>query len=195
MLSSQGLDEAEKDQQPVSRDVELLRIRPARDTLSRSRQAAASVTVSLLLFSVARVRRLIEGCRRRNLQRLSTPDGPAAEETIFEGHDISFFDDLEALPSLFQTTNHETSGELLIDFFRYFSKDFNYAHSVISIRSDKGVLPKVQKGWHTDFEFDPELTVRDQHKLCIEVSFPPAPSFAHHPTELNDEGLRRTLSN
>lgn len=106
-----------------------------------------------------------------NLQRLSTPDGPAVEETIFEGHDISFFDDLEALPSLFQTTNHEPSGELLIDFFRYFSKDFNYAHSVISIRSDKGVLPKVQKGWHTDFEFDPELTVRDQHKLCIEDPF------------------------
>lgn len=148
-----------------------------------------------MLFNVARGRRLIEGiswCRRRNLQRLSTPDGPAVEETIFEGHDISFFDDLEALPSLFQTTNHETSGELLIDFFRYFSKDFNYAHSVVSIRSDKGVLPKVQKGWHTDFEFDPELTVRDQHKLCIEVSFPPAPavflsSTHRHPTEPNDE--------
>ncbi|GAA5990496.1 hypothetical protein JCM10908_007400 [Rhodotorula pacifica] len=106
-----------------------------------------------------------------NLQRISTPDGPAVEETIFEGHDISFFDDLETLPSLFQTTNNETSGELLIDFFRYFSKDFNYAHQVISIRSDKGVLPKIQKGWHTDFEFDPELTVRDQHKLCIEDPF------------------------
>ncbi|KAG0654967.1 hypothetical protein C6P46_001306 [Rhodotorula mucilaginosa] len=128
-------------------------------------------TLVLFLKVWTKRRKINNPYRGTNLQRLSTPDGPAVEETIFEGHDISFFDDLDALPSLFQTTNPESSGELLIDFFRYFSKDFNYAHSVVSIRSDKGVLPKVQKGWHTDFEFDPELTVRDQHKLCIEDPF------------------------
>lgn len=51
---------------------------------------------------------------------------------------------------MFQTTNADSAGELLIDFFRYFSKDFGYAHQVISIRSEGGTMPKVQKGWHTD---------------------------------------------
>ncbi|BGP19910.1 hypothetical protein JCM10213_008615 [Rhodosporidiobolus nylandii] len=106
-----------------------------------------------------------------NLQRLPLPTPTALEELTFDGHDISFFDDLDALPSVFQTLNTEPAGELLIDFFRYFAKDFGYAHSVISIKSEKGTVPKVSKGWHTDFEFDPEVIVRDQHKLCIEDPF------------------------
>ncbi|GAA6005322.1 uncharacterized protein JCM10292_005381 [Rhodotorula paludigena] len=106
-----------------------------------------------------------------NLQRLPLPNPSSLEELTYEGHDISFFDDLDALPSVFQTTNADSAGELLIDFFRYFSKDFGYAHQVISIRSEGGTMPKVQKGWHTDFEFDPEVIVRDQHKLCIEDPF------------------------
>lgn len=170
MIYSQSLDEAEKDQQPVSGDAELVRLRPARHSVSRARQAAACPPVRLSQLPRSWTRLADElALPRRNLQRLSSPDGPAAGETMFDGHDISFFDDLDALPSLFQTTNTETSGELLIDFFRYFSKEFNFTHQVVSIRSDKGVLPKLQKGWHVDFEFDPELTVRDQHKLCVEV--------------------------
>ncbi|BGP43292.1 hypothetical protein JCM10449v2_007323 [Rhodotorula kratochvilovae] len=106
-----------------------------------------------------------------NLQRLALPNASALEELTYDGHDISFFDDVEALPSVFQTQNTDSAGELLIDFFRYWSKDFNYVHQVVSIRSEKGTLPKVQKGWHTDFEFDPEVIVRDQHKLCIEDPF------------------------
>ncbi|GAA6058152.1 hypothetical protein JCM3770_001951 [Rhodotorula araucariae] len=106
-----------------------------------------------------------------NLQRLPLANSSSLEELTYDGHDISFFDDIDALPSLFQTQNTDSAGELLIDFFRYWSKDFNYVHQVVSIRSEKGTLPKVQKGWHTDFEFDPEVIVRDQHKLCIEDPF------------------------
>ncbi|GAA5869472.1 hypothetical protein JCM8547_001499 [Rhodosporidiobolus lusitaniae] len=106
-----------------------------------------------------------------NLQRLPLSSSTPLEELTYEGHDISFYDDLDALSSVFQTQNQDTAGELLIDFFRYFSKDFNYNHAVISIRSEAGTLAKVAKGWHTDFEFDPEVIVRDQHKLCIEDPF------------------------
>ncbi|GAA6037661.1 hypothetical protein JCM8097_002272 [Rhodosporidiobolus ruineniae] len=106
-----------------------------------------------------------------NLQRLPLPNSSSLDELTYEGHDISFFDDVDALPSVFQTQNADPAGELLIDFFRYFSKGFEYNHSVVSIRSEGGTLPKVQKGWHTDFEFDPEVIVRDQHKLCIEDPF------------------------
>ncbi|GAA5911140.1 hypothetical protein JCM5296_007500 [Sporobolomyces johnsonii] len=106
-----------------------------------------------------------------NLQRLPLPHPTPLEELTYEGHDISFFDDLELLPSVFQSLNTDSSGELLVDFFRYFAKSFDYAHSVISVRSEKGVLGKEQKGWHTDIEFDPEMIVRDLHKLCIEDPF------------------------
>ncbi|TNY19058.1 hypothetical protein DMC30DRAFT_354500 [Rhodotorula diobovata] len=106
-----------------------------------------------------------------NLQRLPLPGDTQLEELTYEGHDISFYDDVDALPALFQTLNTDSAGELLVDFFRYWSKDFNYAHLVVSIRSDQGTVPKVHKGWHTDFEFDPEVIVRDQHKLCIEDPF------------------------
>ncbi|GAA5856178.1 hypothetical protein JCM9279_000927 [Rhodotorula babjevae] len=106
-----------------------------------------------------------------NLQRLPLPDATPLDDLTYDGHDIAFFDDVDALPSVFQTLNTDSAGELLIDFFRYWSKEFNYAHQVVSIRSDKGTVQKVAKGWHTDFEFDPELIVRDQHKLCIEDPF------------------------
>ncbi|GAA5917792.1 hypothetical protein JCM8208_002799 [Rhodotorula glutinis] len=106
-----------------------------------------------------------------NLQRLPLPDATPLDDLTFDGHDIGFFDDVDALPSVFETSNTDTAGELLIDFFRYWSKEFNYAHQVVSIRSEKGTVQKVAKGWHTDFEFDPELIVRDQHKLCIEDPF------------------------
>ncbi|GAA5938480.1 hypothetical protein JCM1841_006107 [Sporobolomyces salmonicolor] len=106
-----------------------------------------------------------------NLQRLPLPHPTPLEELTYEGHDISFFDDLELLPSVFQSVNTDSSGELLVDFFRYFAKNFDYAHSVISVRSEQGVLAKEQKGWHIDIEFDPEMIVRDLHKLCIEDPF------------------------
>ncbi|BGP03296.1 hypothetical protein NBRC10513v2_007026 [Rhodotorula toruloides] len=106
-----------------------------------------------------------------NLQRLPLPESANLDELTFEGHDISFFDDVDALPSVFQTTNGDSVGELLIDFFRYFSKEFNYAGLVVSIRSEAGTMQKTTKGWHIDIETDPEGTVRDQHKLCIEDPF------------------------
>ncbi|BGP35189.1 hypothetical protein JCM10296v2_007021 [Rhodotorula toruloides] len=106
-----------------------------------------------------------------NLQRLPLPESANLDELTYEGHDISFFDDVDALPSVFQTTNGDSVGELLIDFFRYFSKEFNYAGLVVSIRSEAGTMQKTTKGWHIDIETDPEGTVRDQHKLCIEDPF------------------------
>jgi len=106
-----------------------------------------------------------------NLQRLPLPDTIPLEDLTYQGHDISFFDDLDQLSTVFLGQNFETSGELLIDFFKYFANQFDYNKSVISIRSEKGTLSKEEKGWiQDDREFDPEMIVRDLHKLCIEVS-------------------------
>jgi len=51
---------------------------------------------------------------------------------------------------VWQAQNGESTGELLIDFFRYFANTFDYTKSVISIRSEKGTLGKEEKGWNSD---------------------------------------------
>lgn len=51
---------------------------------------------------------------------------------------------------MWQTSNGDNVGELLIDFFRYYSKDFGYNSTVISIRSETGWLTKESKGWLQD---------------------------------------------
>lgn len=66
-----------------------------------------------------------------------------------EGHNMYFFDDVNALPQAWRTSNSENVGELLIDFFRYFSKEFSYNTQVVSVRSDDPIT-KDFKGWHTD---------------------------------------------
>lgn len=127
------------------------------------------------------------------MQRLPLSTTIPLEDLTYEGHDISFFDDLESLSNVFQAQNVESTGELLIDFFKYFANSFDYTKSVISIRSERGTLGKEEKGWNSDvrrslslfysfpsdsesirpvaqIEFDPEVIVRDLHKLCIEVS-------------------------
>ncbi|SGY55378.1 BQ5605_C006g04012 [Microbotryum silenes-dioicae] len=104
-----------------------------------------------------------------NLQRLPPPRCMPPEERQFQGHDVYFFDDMESLPRVWQTANVETVGELLIDFFRYYAKDFMYHHHVLSFRSEYGILTKEAKGWNPDVEYDPDVIVRDLHKLCIEV--------------------------
>lgn len=74
----------------------------------------------------------------------------ALDELEYEGNDIAFFDDLDALPRVWHCANTENVGDLLIEFFRYFAKDFTYNHSVISIRSEIGCLTKESKGWQQD---------------------------------------------
>lgn len=130
----------------------------------------------------------------RNLQRLPLAREYRLDELSVEGTDIYFFDDLDALPRFWQTSNHESVGELLVEFFRYFAQGFQYANHVIAIRSETGFINKEVKGWFTDVspfwpswvgerlwkltrrarqtEYDPEVIVRDLHKLCIEVRRP-----------------------
>ncbi len=83
-----------------------------------------------------------------------------------------FFDDTETLRKEWSSANFESIGELcvvvlpccsappadrstpaptfyrLIDFFRYYSHDFQYNNTVISIRA--GHLTKESKGWMND---------------------------------------------
>ncbi|EJU00261.1 hypothetical protein DACRYDRAFT_81189 [Dacryopinax primogenitus] len=103
-----------------------------------------------------------------NLQVIP-PLRPITKEDMHIGeHNIWFFDDTELLKQTWQSANTDGVGELLVDFFKYFSHDFPYNTHVISIRG--GLLEKTYKGW---YEPDPRAhdLSRDRNRLCIEDPF------------------------
>ncbi|KAJ9111463.1 hypothetical protein QFC19_001232 [Naganishia cerealis] len=92
------------------------------------------------------------------------------EETTIDGRDVWFFDDTETLRKEWSSANFESVGELLIDFFRYYSHDFQYNNTVISIRA--GHLTKESKGWMNDIDVGGlNENARDRNRLCIEDPF------------------------
>ncbi|KNZ62549.1 hypothetical protein VP01_1256g5 [Puccinia sorghi] len=111
-----------------------------------------------------------------NLQQLPPPRVTSPEESVYEGHDIYFFDDLDALPRFWVGMNRENVGELLIEFFRFFSSSFRYTHDVISVRTPGGLLSKESKGWMHDIIEESKdgrggFLKIDLNRLCIEDPF------------------------
>ncbi|THH33283.1 hypothetical protein EUX98_g933 [Antrodiella citrinella] len=80
-----------------------------------------------------------------NLQQMPPLRPMAKEESHLNGHNVWFFDDINLLRQRWQSTNTESVAELLVDFFRFYSREFPYNVGVISIRA--GVLKKDSKGW------------------------------------------------
>ncbi|KAJ3534598.1 hypothetical protein NM688_g7110 [Phlebia brevispora] len=70
-----------------------------------------------------------------NLQQLPPLRPITQEETHLNGYNIWFFDDINLLRERWKSKNTETVAELLIDFFKYYSRDFAYNTGVVSIRS------------------------------------------------------------
>ena len=86
------------------------------------------------------------------------------EEMELNGNNIYFYDDVAALRKEWSSQNTENVGELLIDFFRYFSKDFSYSRDVISLKSETGLLSKDSKNWNA------ELCIEDPFQMGYNVS-------------------------
>ncbi|CAL1698091.1 unnamed protein product [Somion occarium] len=101
-----------------------------------------------------------------NLQQMPALRPISPEETHLNGHNIWFFDDIRLLRQRWQSSNTESVAELLVDFFRYYSRDFNYNNGVVSIRA--GLLKKDGKGWQSDSD---RGTARERNRLCIEDPF------------------------
>jgi hypothetical protein len=108
--------------------------------------------------------------------------GIAPPPVIIEGVDCSFYDDLTTLKH-FGAANTETVGELLYAFFRHFSVEFDYNHSVISIRHGK-YLSKIEKGWHEDVE-------RFYRYFCIEEPFNTSRNLGNTVDGITVEGIRQ----
>ncbi|KAF9516649.1 hypothetical protein BS47DRAFT_1483802 [Hydnum rufescens UP504] len=105
-----------------------------------------------------------------NLQQMPPLRPISHEDTHIGEHNIWFFDDTELLRRKWQSANTETVAELLIDFFKYYSRDFSYNTGVASIRS--GLLKKESKGWATENDGGRYSdSSRDRNRLCIEDPF------------------------
>lgn len=105
-----------------------------------------------------------------NLQRIAPVRPITEEEMMLEGRNVYFFDDVEMLRQEWSSVNYESVGELLIDFFRYFSHDFQFNTMVLSLRA--GPLTKESKGWTNDIDVGGlNEMARDRNRLCIEDPF------------------------
>ncbi|KAH9990847.1 hypothetical protein BJV77DRAFT_1119994 [Russula vinacea] len=106
-----------------------------------------------------------------NLQQMP-PLRPISHDDIhMAGYNTWFFDDIELLRLRWRSANTDSIGQLLMDFFKYFSRDFSYNTGVASIRA--GLLKKDSKGWQNDL--DParykDARERERNRFCIEDPF------------------------
>ncbi|TFK24857.1 hypothetical protein FA15DRAFT_591711 [Coprinopsis marcescibilis] len=105
-----------------------------------------------------------------NLQQMPPLRPITTEETHLNGHNIWFFDDIDLLRQRWRSENTESVAELLIDFFRYYARDFQYNTGVASIRA--GLLKKESKGWQVDqYSSNRYDSARERNRLCIEDPF------------------------
>ncbi|KIM41756.1 hypothetical protein M413DRAFT_27339 [Hebeloma cylindrosporum] len=104
-----------------------------------------------------------------NLQQMPPLRPISKEDTHLNGHNIWFFDDIDLLRQRWHSENVDTVAELLIDFFRYYSRDFLYNTGVASIRA--GLIKKDSKGWQNELSGSRYNDARERNRLCIEDPF------------------------
>ncbi|KAJ7619372.1 hypothetical protein FB45DRAFT_1033238 [Roridomyces roridus] len=104
-----------------------------------------------------------------NLQQMPPLRPITKEDTHVAGYNTWFFDDVELLRTRWHSENNESVAELLIDFFRYYARDFSYNTGVASIRA--GLLKKLTKGWQNDLSAGRYHDSRERNRLCIEDPF------------------------
>ncbi|KAJ7468482.1 hypothetical protein FB451DRAFT_1136597 [Mycena latifolia] len=104
-----------------------------------------------------------------NLQQMPPLRPITKEDTHVAGYNTWFFDDIELLRTRWHSENNESVAELLIDFFRYYARDFSYNTGVASIRA--GLLKKSTKGWQNDLSASRYHDSRERNRLCIEDPF------------------------
>ncbi|KAF7297104.1 hypothetical protein MIND_00943300 [Mycena indigotica] len=103
-----------------------------------------------------------------NLQQMPPLRPISKEDTHVAGYNTWFFDDVELLRTRWHSENNDSVAELLVDFFRYFARDFSYNTGVASIRA--GFLKKASKGWQNDLSSRFHDS-RERNRLCIEDPF------------------------
>ncbi|KAH7907380.1 hypothetical protein BJ138DRAFT_1160301 [Hygrophoropsis aurantiaca] len=104
-----------------------------------------------------------------NLQQMPPLRPISQEDTHMGDYNTWFFDDIELLRQRWQSSNTDSVAELLVDFFRYYSRDFSYNNGVASIRA--GLLKKDSKGWQNDLSNGRYNDARERNRFCVEDPF------------------------
>jgi terminal uridylyltransferase len=101
---------------------------------------------------------------------------------VVDGWSVHFRRDEEALATAAQrgqlTSNRESLGSLLNGFFQYYASagvgraNFRWMHEVLSLRSQGGLLTKIDKGWVKAVTEESEgKKVQHRYLFCIEDPF------------------------
>ncbi|KAK6008552.1 hypothetical protein QM012_000455 [Aureobasidium pullulans] len=95
-----------------------------------------------------------------SLQKISS-----SRSTQINGQTSAFADNLEELRG-YGKDNHESLGQLMFHFFRYYGYVFDYGEHVVSVKEGKP-LPRKEKGWDTGNHMEKE----SHNRLCVEEPF------------------------
>ncbi|KAK6341693.1 hypothetical protein TWF696_008761 [Orbilia brochopaga] len=111
-----------------------------------------------------------------NLQLIPPPADTPASELSQEGYNIWYFKDLSKIASgelLPQGKNEMSLGQLIHEFFQYYTTNFNFVSECVTIRTPGGVMYKQQKGWTSARERVGEMnnTYQDRYLLALEDPF------------------------
>ncbi|KAG8908957.1 hypothetical protein FRB99_000060 [Tulasnella sp. 403] len=101
-----------------------------------------------------------------NLQQMPPLRPMSYVETHLNDHNIWFFDDIDFLRKSWSSANLDNVAELLIEFFRYFAREFPFNTGVASVRT--GLMKKEAKGWSNESDL---INIRDCNRLCVEDPF------------------------
>ncbi|KAK6543304.1 hypothetical protein TWF694_000060 [Orbilia ellipsospora] len=110
-----------------------------------------------------------------NLQLIPPePDTPLSEVSQ-DGYNIWYFKDLSRIESgdlLPGGKNEMSLGQLIHEFFQYYTTNFNFVSEVVTIRTPGGVMYKQEKGWTSARERVGEMTTyQDRYLLALEDPF------------------------
>ncbi|RMZ78561.1 hypothetical protein DV738_g3819, partial [Chaetothyriales sp. CBS 135597] len=111
----------------------------------------------------------------------SLQDQPELQPHMLGGVNVSFDKNIEAYRE-FGSANHASLGQLLFQFFRYYAFEFDYEHSVVSVRK-ASVLSKEEKSWHR----------LQDNRLCIEEPFNISRNLANTADDTSMRGIHLEL--
>ncbi|EPS38088.1 hypothetical protein H072_8180 [Dactylellina haptotyla CBS 200.50] len=110
-----------------------------------------------------------------NLQLIAPPHDTPTSELMQEGYNIWYFKDISRISSgelLPSGKNGMSLGQLIYEFFQYYTTNFNFVSEVVTIRTPGGVMYKQEKGWTSARERVGEMTTyQDRYLLAIEDPF------------------------
>ncbi|KAF3901905.1 hypothetical protein ABW21_db0204564 [Orbilia brochopaga] len=111
-----------------------------------------------------------------NLQLIPPSADTPPSELAQEGYNIWYFKDLSKITSgelLPDGRNEMSLGQLIYEFFQYYTTNFNFVSECVTIRTPGGVMYKQQKGWTSARERVGEMnnTYQDRYLLALEDPF------------------------